>query len=191
MKWFDRIKEWMGTRRLLRELPRDRRPIPKNLAQARKVAIVYVATDERTFTHVKNYVKRVKEELGISHIMALGLTDEKVLPNFLHPRLNFEAITHKDLNWYRIPQGSTVQNFIAEEYEVIIDLSLEDRLPIQYIVAKSRARFKVGRFSESNKQILDMMIDIAGAQSISQLIQQVHNYLLMVNSKPQPIKTSE
>ncbi|MDQ3100000.1 MAG: hypothetical protein M3R08_01320 [Bacteroidota bacterium] len=186
MKWFNRIKEWMGRRRLLRELPRERRPITKNLADARKVAIVYVATDEKAFTHVKNYVKRVKEELGISNIMALGLTDEKVLPNYLHPRLNFEALTHKDLNWYRIPRGSTVENFMAEEFEVIIDLSLEDRLPVQYIVAKSRARFKVGRFSESNKQILDMMIDIAGAQSLSQLIQQVHNYLLMVNSKPKP-----
>ena len=187
MKWFDRIKEWMGRRRLLRELPRERKPIAKNLAVARKVAIVYMATDEKAFTHVKNYVKRVKEELGISHIMALGLTDEKSLPNFLLPRLNFEALTVKDLNWYRIPQGNTVENFMAEEYEVIIDLSLEDRLPIQYIVAKSRARFKVGRYSESNKRILDMMIDIAGGQSLSQLIQQVHHYLLMVNSKAQPI----
>jgi hypothetical protein len=187
MKWLDRIKEWMGRRRLLRELPRERKPIAKNLALARKVAIVYVANDETAYTHVKNYVKRVKEELGISHIMALGLTDEKTLPHYLHPRLNFEAITLKDLNWYRIPQGNTVENFMAEEYEVIIDLSLEDRLPVQYIVAKSRARFKVGRYSESNKRILDMMIDMAGAQSLSQLIQQVHHYMLMVNSKPQPI----
>ncbi len=185
MKWFDRIKEWMGRRRLLRELPRDRKPIAKNLALARKVAIVYVATDEKAFTHVKNYVKRVKEELGISQIMALGLCDEKSLPHYLHPRLNFEAITLKDLNWYRIPQGNTVQNFMADEYEVLIDLSLEDRLPVQYIVAKSRARFKVGRYSESNKRILDMMIDMAGSQSLSQLIQQTHHYLLMVNSQHQ------
>ena len=27
MKLFDRLKEWMGLRRLLRELPQDRRPI--------------------------------------------------------------------------------------------------------------------------------------------------------------------
>ena len=75
---------------------------------------------------------------------------------------------------------------MAEEYEIIIDLTLEDRLPIQYILAKSRARFKVGRWSESNKKILDMMIDMAGSRSLPQLIQQVHHYLLMVNSKPEP-----
>jgi len=186
MKLFDRLKEWMGIRRLLRELPLDRKPIARNLAMARKVAIVYVVEDEATHNHVRNYVKRVKEELGISMIMALGYSDQKVMPHFLHAKLNFDAICLKDLNWYRIPQGNTVQNFMAEEYEVIIDLTLEDRLPIQYIMAKSRARFKVGRFSESNKRILDMMIDMAGSKSLPQMIQQVHHYLLMVNSKTEP-----
>ncbi len=186
MKLFDRLKEWMGIRRLLRDLPQDRKPIARNLAMARKVAIVYVVDDETTHNHVRNYVKRVKEELGISNIMALGFSDQKVMPHYLHARLNFDAICLKDLNWYRIPQGNAVQNFMAEEFEVLIDLTLEDRLPIQYIMAKSRARFKVGRWSDSNKKILDMMIDMAGSQSLPQFIQQVHHYLLMVNSKTEP-----
>ncbi|MBK7945479.1 MAG: hypothetical protein IPJ85_09300 [Flavobacteriales bacterium] len=186
MKLLDRIKEWMGIRRLLRDLPQDRKPIARSIALARKVAIVYVVEDEASHNHVRNYVKRLKEELGLSNIMALGYSDQKVMPHYLHAKLNFEAICQKDLNWYRIPQGNTVQNFMAEEYEIIIDLTLEDRLPIQYILAKSRARFKVGRWSESNKKILDMMIDMAGSRSLPQLIQQVHHYLLMVNSKPEP-----
>ncbi|MBK8227892.1 MAG: hypothetical protein IPK70_12060 [Flavobacteriales bacterium] len=186
MKLLDRIKEWMGIRKLLRELPQDRKPIARNIALSRKVAIVYVVEDEAAHNQVRNYVKRLKEELGLSNIMALGYSDQKVMPHFLHAKLNFEAICLKDLNWYRIPQGNTVQNFMAEEYEIIIDLTLEDRLPIQYILAKSRARFKVGRWSESNKKIHDMMIDMAGSRSLPQLIQQVHHYLLMVNSKPEP-----
>ena len=186
MKLFDRLKEWMGIRRLLRDLPQDRKPIARNIALARKVAIVYVVEDEASHNHVRNYVKRLKEELGIGTIMALGYSDEKALPHYLHAKLNFDAICQKDLNWYRIPQGNTVQNFMAEEYEIIIDLTLADRLPIQYIMAKSRARFKVGRWSESNKKILDMMIDMAGSQSLPQLIQQVHHYLMMVNAKPEP-----
>ncbi|MBK6830794.1 MAG: hypothetical protein IPG92_08680 [Flavobacteriales bacterium] len=186
MKLFDRFKEWMGIRRLLRDLPQDRKPIARNLGLARKVAIVYVVEDEAAHNHVRNYVKRVKEELGISNIMALGFSDQKVMPHYLHARLNFDALCQKDLNWYRIPQGNAVQNFMAEEFEILIDLSLEDRLPVQYILAKSRARFKVGRWSDSNKKILDMMIDMAGSRSLPQLIQQVHHYLLMVNAKPEP-----
>lgn len=186
MKLLDRIKEWLGVRRLLRDLPGGRRPIARNIALSRKVAIVYVVEDEAGHNQVRNYVKRLKEELGLSNIMALGYCDEKVLPHYLHAKLNFDALSQKDLNWYRIPQGNTVENFMAEEYEIIIDLTLQDRLPVQYIMAKSRARFKVGRYSESNKKILDMMIDMAGSQSLPQLIQQVHHYLMMVNAKTDP-----
>jgi hypothetical protein len=186
MKLLDRIKEWLGIRRLLRDLSSDRKPIARNIGMARKVAIVYVVEDEAAHNQVRNYVKRLKEELGISNIMALGYSDEKALPFYLHAKLNFDAICQKDLNWYRIPQGKAVENFMAEEYEIIIDLTLQDRLPIQYIMARSRARFKVGRYSESNKKILDMMIDMAGSQSLPQFIQQVHHYLMMVNAKREP-----
>ncbi len=182
MKLFDRIKEWLGRRALLREAMPDRRPLAKNLAASVKIGIVYVATDEQAHAHVRNYVKRIKDEHGIHRIQCLGYFDDKVMPNYLAAKLHFDAIHQKDLNWYRIPGGNTVNNFIAEEFDVLIDLTLTDYLPIQYIVAKSRARFKVGRWGDSNKHFLDMMIDMAGANSLPQFIAQVDRYLLMINS---------
>jgi hypothetical protein len=183
MRLFDRIKEWLGRRALLREDMPDRKPVPRNLADAGKVGIVYLATDEAAYNHVRNYVKKVKEELGIHRIQCIGYVDQKDLPHFMIPKLNFDPFCQKDLNWYRIPGGNTVNNFIAEEFEILIDLSLQDYLPVQYIVAKSRARFKVGRYSENGKRFLDMMIDMAGGQSLPQLITQVDRYLLMINAR--------
>ncbi len=186
MKLFDRIKEWLGMRRLLKEAMPDRRPVAKNLAHCVKVGIVYLAVDEKAHTDVRNYVKKMKDELGLHRIQCIGYADVKELPFYLHAKLNFDAFCLKDLNWYRIPGGNTVNNFIAEEHDVLIDLTLEDYLPIQYIVAKSRARFKVGRFTDSNKRFLDMMIDTAGANSLPQLIANVDRYLLMINAKVEP-----
>jgi hypothetical protein len=183
MRLLDRIKEWLGRRALLREVMPDRRPMARNLAECGKIGIVYLASDEQAHTHVRNYVKKIKDELGHHRITVIGYHEAKDLPAFLHPKLNFDAITQKQLNWYRIPHGNLVQNFMAEEHDVLIDLTLEDRLPIQYIVAKSRARFKVGRLSGSNERFLDMMIDTAGANSLSQFIANVDRYLMMINAK--------
>ena len=183
MKVLDSIKEWLGRRALLREASPDRRPVAKNLAQSVKVGILYMATDEQAQTQVRNYVKKIKEDLGITRVMALGFYDEKELPHYLHTKLNFDAFCLKDLNWYRIPHGNVVQNFIAEEYDVLIDLTLRDHLPLQYIMAKSKARFKVGRLSDANAHFLDMMIDTAGANSLPQLIANIDRYLLMINAK--------
>ena len=186
MKLFDRFKEWLGMRRLLRETMPDRRPVARNLAHCVKVGIVYFAEDEKAHMDVRNYVKKMKDELGLHKIQCLGYFDGKELPFHLHAKLNFDAFCQKDLNWYRIPGGNTVNNFIAEEHDVLIDLTMDDHLPLQYIVAKSRARFKVGRFTEANKRCLDMMIDTAGAHSLPQLIANIDRYLLMINARVEP-----
>ncbi len=182
MKLLDSIKEWMGRRALLKETAPDRRPVVKNLAASVKVGILYSVTDEDAHNKVRNYVKKIKEELGITRIMALGYFDSKEMPFYLHAKLNFDVYSLKDLNWYRIPHGNIVQNFIAEEYDVLIDLTVHDSLPLQYVMAKSKARFKVGRLGDTNAHFLDMMIDTAGADSLPQLIANMHRYLMMVNA---------
>ena len=182
MKLLDRIKEWMGRRALVREVQPDRKPVAKNLAMSVKVGLIYLASDELAHNQVRNYVKKIKEELGLTRIMALGYCEEKVLPHYLHPKLNFDVFSLKDLNWYRIPHGNVVQNFVAEEFDVLIDLTVHDLLPLQYVLAKSKARFKVGRQSTTNAHFLDMMIDTAGADSLPQLIANVDRYLMMINS---------
>jgi hypothetical protein len=186
MKLFDRFKEWLGMRRLLRETMPDRHPVARNLAHCVKVGIVYSAVDEKAHGDVRNYVKKLKDELGLHRIQCLGYADVKDLPAYLNAKLNFDAFCLKDLNWYRIPGGSTVNNFVQEDHDVLIDLTLDDHLPLQYVVAKSRARFKVGRLSDSNKRFLDMMIDTAGAHSLPQLIANMDRYLLMINAKVEP-----
>ncbi|HRO38624.1 MAG TPA: hypothetical protein PLV70_10530 [Flavobacteriales bacterium] len=182
MKLLDRLKEWLGRRALVKEAQPDRKPVAKNLAMSVKVGIIYFVADETAHNQVRNYVKKIKEELGLTKIMALGYYDEKVMPHYLHAKLNFDVFSVKDLNWYRIPHGNVVQNFMAEEYDVLIDLTVHDLLPLQYILAKSRARFKVGRQSETNAHFLDMMIDTAGADSLPQLIATLDRYLMMVNA---------
>ena len=181
------IKDWFGRRALLKQARQDRSPLPKNLAVANKVGMLYVAHDEQAHTQVRNYVKKIKEELGLTRIMALGYFPGKALPFHLHTKLNFDAFCQKDLNWYRVPQGKTVRNFIAEEYDILIDLSLQDHFPIQYLMAKSAARFKVGRLSNANAHFLDMMIDTAGADSLAQLISNMDKYLLMINAREKAV----
>lgn len=186
MKLWNRVKEWLGRRSLLRSSRVERKPVVKNLATSVKVGIIYFAADEATHDQVRNYVKQIKQELGITRIMALAYCDEKVLPYYLHAKLNFDVFSVKDLNWYRIPHGNVVHNFIAEEYDILIDLTVRDMLPLQYVLAHSKARFKVGRQSETNKHFLDMMIDSAGSTSLAQLISNLNKYLMMVNA-PQKV----
>lgn len=182
MSVLDGIKDWFGRRALVKQIVPDRVPIAKNLAMSVKVGIIYYSHEEEAHAQVRNYVKKIKENLGLTRIMALGYFPGKELPFYLHAKLNFDAFCQKDLNWYRVPHGNVVQNFIAEEYDILIDLTLQDQYPLQFIMAKSHARFKVGRLDNKSAHFLDMMIDTAGADSLAQLISNMDKYLLMINA---------
>jgi hypothetical protein len=177
----------MGIRRLLRELPQDRKPVARNLALARKVAIVYMVEDEKAHNHVRNYVKKIKEELGISNIMALGYSDQKGAAAL--PARQAELRCH-------LPEGPELVPHPARQHRT----ELHGRgvrgahrphhggptCPYSTSWPRAAAASRWAAWSESNKKILDMMIDMAGSRSLPQMIQQVHHYLLMVNSKPEP-----
>ena len=90
MKILMGLKEWLGRRALRREVRSERKPVVKNLADAQKVGIVYLCRDEADHNYVRNYVKRIKEEHGISKVMALGYVDDKDIPTYLSARLNFD-----------------------------------------------------------------------------------------------------
>jgi len=156
---------------------------PLNLVDCRKVGIVYFIEDERAYKKVKNFVDKLRKEIGVRDVMAMGYVAEDEIPSYLLSKLNFEQICNKDLNWKLMPSGNKVVNFITEDYDVLIDLSLEDHIPVQHLVASSRAKFKVGRLGEVNENLFDMMIDMAGVQSLSQYIAQVDKYLHMVNAQ--------
>lgn len=183
MKWLNDIKSWFGRRSLGGKVERQNTVQPLNIHDCRSVGIVYFIDKEESHRKVKNFVDKLRKEVGVRDVMALGYVPDKEIPSYLMTKLNFDQICRKDLNWMLRPSGQTVVNFVTEEYDVLIDLTIEDHLPIQHLVADSKAKFKVGRFGRTNSRLFDMMIDMAGVQSLSQYIQQVDHYLNMINAK--------
>lgn len=183
MKWLNDIKSWFGRKALVKHVDRNHVVKPLNIHDCRSVGIVYYIDGEDSHKKVKNFVDKLRKEIGVRDVMALGYVPARDVPQYLMTKLNFDQICQKDLNWMLKPSGNKVVNFITENYDVLIDLSIEDHLPLQHLVSNSKAKFKVGRYGKTNEKLFDMMIDMAGVQSLSQYIQQVDHYLNMVNAK--------
>jgi hypothetical protein len=183
MKWLNDIKSWFGRKAIVKSVERQNAVQPLNIHECRSVGIVYYIDSEESHRKVKNFVDKLRKDIGVRDVMALGYVPAKDIPTYLMTKLNFDQISQKDLNWMLRPSGQTVVNFVTEPYDVLIDLSIEDHLPIQHLVADSKAKFKVGRYGKTNEKLFDMMIDMAGVQSLSQYIKQVDHYLNMLNAK--------
>lgn len=62
-----------------------------------------------------------------------------------------------DINLFYIPNNDVIQNFLSKKYDVMLLVSFENSLHLQYIVNKSEAIFKIG-FSTTN--IINSLFDI-------------------------------
>lgn len=152
-----------------------------NLRIANRVGVLFQAEDESNYKVVRQYVRFLKEE-GIKNVMVLGFIDGKENPFFLPSKLEFDYFNRKDLNLFRIPQGTVVRNFIEVEYDILIDLTEGTQLPLTYILALSRARLKVGRHLDAHEPYLDLMIQSDPSKGLEPFLPELNRYLNIFNS---------
>lgn len=180
---FEGIKRKIAANKLKREFKNLKRVGKvKNLDEALSVGIIYRLDREDTYHLVKKYVKFLKEQEGIKKIMALGFIDEKELPADYQSKLEFDFFTRKDLSRFYKPGGTTVKNFINDDFDILIDLTNEQVIPLRYILNYSKAKFKVGNYSEENEPFYDLMINMKKYNMVD-FIDQVNHYLKIINTK--------
>ena len=115
-------------------------------------------------------------------VRVVAYTEQKFYPHYFIPKISQDIITGKDVNWRFLPQKPFVEEFINTEYDILIDLSLDDHLPLLYCAALSKAGLKVGRFQEDHELFYDLMIHAGPEESIDSFATSVIHYLSRINN---------
>ena len=149
-----------------------------SLEKAKSIGILYDATNTEQIKRIEPFVKyffELKKE-----VKALGYVNKKKLDDCHIPKLNYDFFYLKDLNWYYKPQNYIIENFIKKEYNIIINLSDSNCIPIKYLVASSLAHFKIGQFEEGY-EIYDLMIKLDKEKGKERLMEEIKHYLNLIN----------
>lgn len=152
-----------------------------NLSDAEKIGIVYFLENENIYREVSGFVKSLQEKK--KKVQAIGLVKDKYLTQSFLPKLSYDFIYEKNLNWFGRPSGKYVDEFVRREFDILIDLSNGDSFPVRYIMSRTRAKTKIGFFNEKNKEILDLFIKTDNYSDVKQLIIQIEYYLSIINKK--------
>ncbi|HYG51335.1 MAG TPA: hypothetical protein VD905_10555 [Flavobacteriales bacterium] len=183
MGLFDGIKRRLAQSNYRREFKNYKRSGKVyNMDEARSVAILYHLDNEETFSIIKKYVKYLKEEEGIKRIMAVGYYDgdEKAVPAYVSPKLEFDFLLRHEHAKSGKPSGNIVKNFVEQDYDILVDLTYDKKLPLMYVLNWSVARFKVGVHQEENLQFYDLNI-IQNNKSLTDLIDNINMILKKIN----------
>ncbi len=178
MKFVENIKLSAGRRALGKmEEPRRQRA-GSNFHDAQSVGILYADSDERYFNKIKAFAKYLKDKFGVRHIKCVGFVNEssKNLPIWQSMKLEFEYFTKDDLNWYLRPVQN-VSKFIKEDFDILIDLTNGDYIPLNFIFKESKAKMKVGLRDSLAARQCDLMIDLGDNPTIDKYLQNLDMYL--------------
>jgi hypothetical protein len=98
------------------------------------------------------------------------------------------------LNWYFKPEEYSVKEFVKKQFDILIDLNLEEHLAVRFVLAESASKFKTGRYCFIEPNYYDLMISLPedtkvvdGVEekleinTLELLIKQTEYYLKMIN----------
>lgn len=150
-----------------------------NIGEARSIGILYIVEDVPDFDIVESFVKELQNEH--KEVKALGFVKGNNLVSRFLPRLSYDFFSSKDLNWFLRPTHARVADFIEKDFDILIDLNMEDFFPMKYISGRSKAFCRVGRFSEENMPFYDLMIELKPGTDMAGYISQIRHYLSIIN----------
>lgn len=170
-----KLGQWILNSKLKRH---ERQAAFRNYQNVVNVGVIFNATEQATYELARNYIKKLADK-GIK-FKALGFVDSKQVLDFYQKSTHFDYFSRKNINWYGRPNNPNTQEFIDSQFDMLVDLSVENDYPIQYVVALSQACFKVGSKKDEYQNVYDLMIDLGEQKDLAFLIEQIDKYLEMI-----------
>ena len=149
-----------------------------NFQTAKKIGIIWAADGTCSTEQIMKLRKKL-ESIGLSVSVLAFCPLEETAELLIR---NFEFFTPKETGFFRLPKPGSIRSFLDKEYDILLDLSIIEQIPVQYIVALSKATMKVG-WSKSKYNYYDLMIDISKKPECGFLIKQIKLYLDNINKE--------
>jgi len=163
----------------LKKTVRTRQTI--NLNNAKSIGIIYNDNEQKSNEIIKEFVSFLSQK--DIQVYVVEFINKKIKSENYIKKKGFNYFSLNDLNWFYKPKSIIVDEFINNDFDILIDLSLNNNcFPVQYINALSKAKFKIGKFYET-PNFYDFMINIDSNNDLSFFIEQIKHYLSMINSK--------
>jgi len=150
-----------------------------NFSTARTAGILFTCGNEEDFNAIKDF--KLYLEGNNIRVEVLGYVNDKQVPDHYLLRTGFNFFCMKDLNWFQRPVRPFALDFSNRNFDILFDLTLEEKFPLKYLSGLSPAAYKIGIFKETGDH--DLMIELQEEKTVPYLVEQVKHYLSLIHSK--------
>lgn len=163
----------------LKRVKRDKRNF--SLDSSKTFGILYEYKNDEDFMVVDDLIhelQALKKEVKV-----LAYISDPNLLKYIPQKLSVDFFQLNDLTWYLSPKSTYVSSFVNTSYDILIDLNVNNVLPLKFVSATSKAHYKVGIYQEEMKEILDLLIKPKKKSSLKELIQEILYFLKLLKTE--------
>jgi hypothetical protein len=142
-----------------------------NLNDARTVGIIYDSSNPDNDITITKFAEMLRNKGKAVEIMAY-VNDKKI-----DHKGDIAIFNPKAVNWYGVPLDTRVDTFVNKPFDLLISAVLAESKPLEYIAYLSKAKYRVGPFSENKTHFYDLMIQMGSRTDMSYLLQQMVHFL--------------
>lgn len=148
------------------------------LANAKSVGILWNPIDEESAETYES-LRKILTEKGIKSF-GIAYIGSKRGKETLSTISNSWLMNRTNITWFGKPKNGEGIQFIQQKFDILIDLSLQKSIPLQYMLIHSIARFKVG-WKSVDPNLYDLEIDVSANLGCRFLMEQIIYYLEKLN----------
>lgn len=159
----------------------SRSKVMANYSDVKYIGVIYLLQDEQTHKTVAEFVAKLQGQN--KQIKVIGLFKGQIQPLYYIPKLSFDLLMMKDINWMGRPKAEFVAPFLKEEFDVLFFLSQTTNVSLEYLYALSHAKLKVAADLPDINQYSDLMFKVNEDDFLPKLIKTSVHYLNVINKK--------
>ena len=136
--------------------------------QAQNLGIIFTVEDKQKHLEIKEFIHQIEQDGKKVQVLEY-LPEKKENHEFL-----FDFFTIKDFNYWGNQNSDTAIKFYQTPFDYLFCIDQESNPLVLHLLARSKARCRVGRFHESESSFFELMIEQNG--TIKGLIETMYKY---------------
>ena len=148
-----------------------------NYSEAKRVGLLFKVSDEDRHDEVNYFVHKLEKEGKQVEALTYFTRDHDNPYDF-----KYGFFTDKDISVLGEIKSETVKHFIEKEFDFLFCISREKILAFDLILAKSRAKCRVGKYVEGTEHLYELMIQSKPEEGIAKFADDILDFIKHLKS---------
>jgi hypothetical protein len=153
-----------------------------NITKARTIGIVWDIVRNEDLAAISDFILKMNER-GI-RVDVIGIFHGNLLPDNLTALRYINCLKREDLSYTYRPKTTEAEAFMNSAFDILIEISFRDCLPVRYLSTLTPARCRVccDPGDNQNRDFADIMISTGNSRDVRGYLNQVVTYLEIINN---------